>query len=539
MITEVKTIRRDRMQDNVKKNKKTILMSALSIIVFLLAFCWLKPTDVRAEDSSGVVKAENLNAESPVFEYIYKQLMEKNTVIDVSRFRILLGDSDSYADYLAREIYGAVLNEYADVSWSSTCTIDLSKEEEGYFFKTLNVTYVEDEYDMDAFYAARDEALSLITPEMDDLQKALVLHDYIVSKAAYDSWAHVNDIPPRNDYKAYGALVDHLAVCEGLSLAYKYLCNQAGLKCYITDSSTMQHGWNTVVIDGEAYEVDLTADNPCYDTLGRVWHEAAFVSETKAKEWPGHMADRNVHSYNSIIDLPATSTKYEDAFWTTVTSPIYYYKGNYYYSIPKENAGSRIRACIVSRPADLSGKETVLYNIFCNRDAVQEALPWGEGYIVKIEGDRVYFGTMTTYSSVDITGQDARDEYVIDTGDKVIYGIAELDGQVYYTLGNFIFPDGKETYILLSEDDRVYFPEPEPTITPEPTATPEPTVTPEITPTSKPAITSEPTVTPAPSLTPVVEVDGGESNIIFFIIIGVAILALVVATIIVLAKKKK
>lgn len=526
----------------LKDRIRSVVMSALAVLAVVGFAAVTRPYMAYAD----VITMEDLGSASPVYEYLYQQLMAKETEIDMSQFNILLDESDSYAEYCARLIYGAVLEEYADIAWSSECTVEMSEGEGGWYLKTFHMTYVEDEYDMDAFYAARDEALALITPEMTDIQKALVLHDYLVSKTAYDSWGHEGGGARRNDYKAYGALVEHLAVCDGLSLAYKYLCNQAGLECYCTSSETIQHGWNTVVIDGEAYEVDLTADNPCYDMLGRVWHECAFVSETKAKEWPGHMEDRNVHSYVGTIDLPATSTKYEDAFWSSIKTPIYYYKGNYYYTVEKTLPGTAIRSAIVTRPADLTGSEQGIHNIFGVKDEIRAAYPWAEGYIVKISDDRIYFATMTTYSSMDLAGNDCRDEYVIDTGDLIIYGAAELDGQVYYTLGNEYFPSGRETYIPLSEEDRVYFPE----VTEAPA---EPEITEEPSVTEAASVTAEPEVTKEPAVTATVDDSGSENmghasegsksgwtaDLSLCIIVGcVGVLLIVASTIAIISIKK-
>lgn len=517
--------------------KKTFLiLKTLMLASVFAGIVFLHPLASYADENKEAVKATELTPDSPVFDYLYHQLMAKETYIDFSEFNIYLAQGETSAEIEARLIYGAILNEYADVSWSSTCTVDLIDKPEGYYLKALNMSYVEDEYDMDAFYAARDEALALITPEMNELQKALVLHDYLVSKVTYDSWGHIDGGARRNDYKAYGALVEHLAVCEGLSYAYKYLCNQAGLECYYSSSSETQHAWNTIVIDGVAYEVDLVADNPCYDQLGRVWHEAFLISEEKAAEWPGHMADREVHFYNKTIDLPATSKQYEDAFWVTVEAPIYYYKGDFYYTDMQSSPNSRIRSVIAKTPADLSGKRTVLHNIFSLKGEDKESLPWHEGYIIKISDDRIYFATMNTFSSMNLDGEDFRDEYVIDTGDEVIYGAAELDGQVYYTLRNDCFPEGKETYIPLSEEDRVYFP-------PEPEKEDEPDITDENTQVSEDnteSVSSVPdtNVSSVPdTVTSSVENEKG-TTIKTFIVIG-CILAVVAVIIAVLSGKKK
>ena len=61
-----------------------------------------------------------------------------------------------------------------------------------------------------------------------------------------------------------GALLDHIAVCDGISSAFKLLCLIEGIECIkvsglgITQTGTEAHAWNKVNIDGEWYIVDAT-----------------------------------------------------------------------------------------------------------------------------------------------------------------------------------------------------------------------------------------------------------------------------------------
>lgn len=61
-----------------------------------------------------------------------------------------------------------------------------------------------------------------------------------------------------------GALLDNVAVCDGISSAFKLLCLIEGIDCIkvsglgITGSGTQKHAWNKVKIDGDWYVVDAT-----------------------------------------------------------------------------------------------------------------------------------------------------------------------------------------------------------------------------------------------------------------------------------------
>ena len=65
-------------------------------------------------------------------------------------------------------------------------------------------------------------------------------------------------------FDAYGAMVERLAVCDGISDAFRLLCLVEGIPCLkatglgVTSSGTENHAWNKVSIDGHWYVVDAT-----------------------------------------------------------------------------------------------------------------------------------------------------------------------------------------------------------------------------------------------------------------------------------------
>ena len=72
----------------------------------------------------------------------------------------------------------------------------------------------------------------------------------------------------KNSYKekfnAYNALVEGCCVCQGYSLAYKYLIDKLNkdFNCEIITSKVNNHAWNMVTLDGKKYYVDVTWDDP-------------------------------------------------------------------------------------------------------------------------------------------------------------------------------------------------------------------------------------------------------------------------------------
>ncbi len=97
------------------------------------------------------------------------------------------------------------------------------------------------------------------TAGMSDYDKELYVYNYLAENMVYDDSAEFCG-------SIYGALVLGRAKCVGISDAFKYACDEVGLPCISLfcygdeDSCSDGHAWNTVCIDGNWYDVDLTAD---------------------------------------------------------------------------------------------------------------------------------------------------------------------------------------------------------------------------------------------------------------------------------------
>ena len=173
----------------------------------------------------------------------------------------------------------------------------------------------------------RDEILSeTIKEDMTDAEKALLIHDYLVLNIQYDYENYLKNkqdktyVLPDSDYDIYGALIEGKAVCQGYSLAYKYLMEFAGFE-KIGFASTDSHIWNTVTINDEGYYVDCTWDDPSWDTLGNVKH--TYLLQGKA--------DFSGHGSNYESDRECNGTEFSNMFWKRVNTGIFYIKGKYYY----------------------------------------------------------------------------------------------------------------------------------------------------------------------------------------------------------------
>ena len=97
--------------------------------------------------------------------------------------------------------------------------------------------------------------------DKEDIEKAI--YDYICSNVEYDKALADNaaeELSPSYSFTIYGALCDKLAVCEGYTKAFQYLCYLAGINS--TQVSGIGNGgphmWNMVEIDNKWYHTDVT-----------------------------------------------------------------------------------------------------------------------------------------------------------------------------------------------------------------------------------------------------------------------------------------
>lgn len=108
-----------------------------------------------------------------------------------------------------------------------------------------------------------------------------------------------------SSFSAYGALVDGIAVCDGISSAMKLLCSIEGIECIevsglgLTKSGSQNHSWNKVKIEGKWFVVDATWGR----NSGYVNHRYFMIDENDARNTHIENPDNVL---NSVVETPAT-----------------------------------------------------------------------------------------------------------------------------------------------------------------------------------------------------------------------------------------
>jgi len=388
--------------------------------------------DTSKTESFSVQRA--VSSKKQVMDYLYEQMKARQEKIDISDYKISTKEINS--------VLSATLNSHPDLYAVS------AEDLRYYYYSATNiVAFITAGYldtDDAAFENAADEALAEVTPEMTDLEKIVVLHDYLDVHTEYDYENYLNDTIPRASYTAYGVLVEKKAVCQGYMLAYQYLLNKCGITSYYVTSTKMNHAWNIVKLDGTYYHVDATWDDPVPDTQGMAMHKYLLTSDNALA---GHY-DWHVYSTEDVDELTVScsDTRYDTMFWQEILSPVIAYDGVFLY----RNGGYQM----MQRISLANGEETVWCQLPRENELASDW--WTYRAIANIWNDRIYYITEHYVASCELDGSDQQIHY--HAADP-IYGFYIYDGTAKITyrnrteeieLENVIDPDQRLTAPVFS-----------------------------------------------------------------------------------------
>ena len=188
-----------------------------------------------------------------------------------------------------------------------------------------------------AFRAETAKAMAVVEEGMDDVAKALALHDYIITHCSYNmAGISTND----HNQTAYGALVARSAVCAGYSRAYCHLLKLAGIRSDFVRAGALGHAWNLVDIDGKSYHVDCTWDDP---VMTNKTLRSSYVSHSNfLLDDAGIQATG--HTTWDDATLSGTSDRFNGHFWHRAQDTVLPWHGGKVYAY-LETAGGEVALC--------------------------------------------------------------------------------------------------------------------------------------------------------------------------------------------------
>jgi len=184
-----------------------------------------------------------------------------------------------------------------------------------------------------------DEIVAKLSPEMNDVEKILFLHDYLVTTTQYDSSPYEISISKDSNFTIQGTLNTHQTMCSGYTITLFRLLEKAGIKATMISSSEMEHTWLAVEIDNQWYHIDPTWDDTTYNDYpdedksidGLALHDYFLISDDTI------LKDHKTWDEKNIV---AKDSYYEDnQIFSHNDSKMNYYNGYWYYTQPNKNGG--------------------------------------------------------------------------------------------------------------------------------------------------------------------------------------------------------
>lgn len=298
---------------------------------------------------------------------------------DVSDLQIMYPDAAA-ADYL-----NEYLNEHTEYFYVSYIYFSSYEAADNSSYKalTVSVVYSSEYKDGDRLNMqlinekkagvenAVKNALSVISQDMSDIEKALAIHDWIVRECDYD---YQSETISADSYSYVGVLCNGKAVCQGYAEAMSVLLKKAGIESYVVSSYSMNHAWNVVRLDGNYYHIDATWDDPVMsDNQYEDNIDEGFVSHTYFVRSDSEMTEKYNHYGWTTTDIPICNKEnsYEEYIFRDYPNRAFsYVDGRWYFYNIADDGGRIISASIDGKDVKSIKTDDYLSGLFVHKDMV-------------------------------------------------------------------------------------------------------------------------------------------------------------------------
>ena len=130
---------------------------------------------------------------------------------------------------------------------------------------------------------------NIVTRDMDEFQRELSIYNYVCRNVRYGLLG-TDDTSVLLSQSQFSALFDKKAVCKGIAMLFKCLCDLAELECYLVEGTVCRqglvdsHAWNIVKIQNKFYFVDTVCDTISYEQSGTMTYAFFNFAEDVARK---------------------------------------------------------------------------------------------------------------------------------------------------------------------------------------------------------------------------------------------------------------
>ncbi len=380
----------------------------LLFLLLILAGMMINKTSVQAAPAADLAGARNV---------IIQAYQKYQTQVDVSRYHLYNTRDDAAVSQIMTEVVnqtpglfytGMQFSKYVVVGTNQIKALKLEYaksfcREDG----TVDIPKIQNT--QKKIRTQVKKALKSVRPGMNSIEKALVLHDYLIKNTQY-----LEEESKEYRYSEWGVFLKGRANCQGYSMAYGILMQEVGIPVRFVVSEEMLHMWNQIKIGGKWYHVDVTWDDPLdtrlkKDQFGLVLHDRFLCSTRKMKD----------KGYYGFRAKSAKSTQYDNQFWTEITSEIFYRNGKWLYQTDRR---------IEQRASLTGGRAKPLY--------------WAGGnYLIALDKNRYYF---INYNRIYLYHRKIQKMYLVLDGTKKYRG--------RHMISQLRYQDGRLTYRVIRGD---------------------------------------------------------------------------------------
>lgn len=221
------------------------------------------------------------------------------------------------------EIWWDLIENEGYVEYNSYDVIYVTYKFSNGYATHMSLVGLDDEYPLR--YASIKNHISIVqqaTKGMTDMEKVLFVNEYVNDLTYYYYGSdHLKARVSGPLYKGY-------STCQGYTEAIRMLLRHVGIPVAFVASSTINHSWDMVQIDGEWYHMDAT------------WDDAKGQGGTNTKhtyfirndyEYENNLPNRHYNWVVRYMDIKSTATDYTNWFVHDVKGKMHYYDGLWYY----------------------------------------------------------------------------------------------------------------------------------------------------------------------------------------------------------------
>jgi hypothetical protein len=307
------------------------------------------------------------------------------------------------------------------------------------------------------YKAAREITGKVLKPSMNDLEKELALHDYLVTNTEYDRVNFNNGTVPEESHHALSVFTKGVGVCDGYSEAMQILLSMAGIESRVvlgesTGPGGVGHAWNMVRIDGDYYQLDTTYNDPISNSTEQHTLSHIYFNISDSQLSFNHLWDGKLYP-ECKKDNPQFATELERLKDRVTDGTAFYMVDNY--ALYRIDSDGKFKKLCNDRVSDISLYEGWIFYI--NQDdsgKVYKIRTDGTGrmkvadyssHCLVLENKTIFLMNETEFYRMDVSGTDVR---LLAKDDVLSYFILEKDW-IYYKSYNL--KDGARLYRMKTD----------------------------------------------------------------------------------------